>query len=186
MLGNKQANKLVSVGTYETLTDLLYKLEHVKSPKEIVRMQESLRSFCTTLFTHKEIFELHDDHILDLAETIAGLYPEFGNLEDYIYHILGYLEKQISKHEQKSRLYSQKLKKKIKEQGTDPDGYLDLKYKTWTYTDGYYCQQANMYRLLQGTLRDILYYDRKGLLCQQKPEKKKKGKKKAKAQSTQI
>lgn len=174
MLEKQQARKLVSINTHNTLTELLYKLEHVASPKEIVRAQESLRDFCSKLFTYGEIFELHDDHILDLAETIAGLYPELNDLEGYLYHILGYLGKQISKYEHKCMQYSQKLRRKAKEQETDPDGYLDLKYKTWTYTEGYYCQQAHMYRLLQDTLNSLLKYDREGALCQKKRAKNQK------------
>lgn len=176
MIDRKQAKKLMSIGTYNTLTELLYKLEHVKAPKEIVRAKESIRDFCVKLFTYGEIFELHDDHVIDLAETLAGLYPEREDLEGYAFYILGYLEKQVARQEKLSLQYSQQLRVKAKERDKDPDGYLDLKYKAWTYAEGYYFQQANMYRLLQETLNALLKYDKEGILC---AKTKKKAKKKA-------
>lgn len=168
MMTVDQAKKFVSVTTYNQLNKLLYTLEHVTSPRDIARTQEKLRESMEKLFTYKEIFELHSDHILELAETVAGLYPERTDLNGYVYYILKYIDKKIARYENTCIKYKRKLRSWSKVKDTNPDGYLNLRYEVWTYTEGYYHQQAHMYRLLQRTLKELLYYAERGDICRRK------------------
>ncbi len=168
MFTKEQAKKIISLSTYNQLNKQLYALEYTIKAREKIKIKEKLRDFIGKLFTYGDIFEFHDDHILDLAETIAGLYPEREDLKDYIYHILIYLENQIGRYEKVCQQKKQELVKKEIEKLTDPDGYLDKEYEVWTYTDGYYRQRTNMYRLLRQTLKDLLYYEERGVLCKRK------------------
>ena len=162
MLTRERAKKLLSIGTHNKLNDLLFKLENVESPREISALQEKLRDYMGKLFTYKDIFEFHNDHLFEMAEILVGLYPEKDNLEDYTYHILVYLNKKISRYKEIRFERQQALARKAKEQKTDPDGYLDQKYIAWTYTEGYYYQQAQRYRLLQRYLTDLVEFTKKG------------------------
>lgn len=171
MLGKEQAKKMVSIATHKQLTKLLYELEHITAPRDILRKKENLRDLIGKLFTYKEIFELHDDHILELAETVVGLYPEREDLNGYVYYILIYLEKQIARLEEIRKKREKELKIKEKYQDKDPEGFLDLKYETWTYTEGYYYQKAHMYRLLQHSLKDLLRFAERGVICRKRKGK---------------
>lgn len=172
MLEKERAKKFVSIGTHNQLTKLLYTLEHVTAPRDISKAKASLREVIGKLFTYKEIFELHDDHILELAETVVGLYPEREDLDSYLFYILEYLESQILKYEQIKNKYITELsiKTKLRENETDPDGYLNLKYKTWTYTTGYYHQKVHMCRLLAQVLRDLSAYAKGGQICRKRKD----------------
>lgn len=162
MLTRERAKKLLSIGTHNKLNELLFKLENVESPREVSALQEKLRDYMGKLFTYKNIFEFHNDHLFEMAEILVGLYPEKDNLEDYTYHILVYLNKKISRYKEIRFKQQQSLARKAKERKVDPDGYLDQKYIAWTYTEGYYYQQAQMYRLLHQYLTDLVEFTKKG------------------------
>lgn len=168
MLKKEQAKKFLSIGTYNQLTKHLYKLEHVTSKRDILQTKEKIRDMMTRLFDYSDIVDLHDDHVLELAETIVGLYPERDNLEDYTYYILEYLQKQIWRYEETKQKWEQKKNWEAHNKNKNPDMFLDLTYITWTYTNGYYHQQANMYRLLRQTLIDLLEYDQGRVTCKKK------------------
>lgn len=168
MMTNEQAKMFLSVNTHNKITKLLYTLEHVKTPRDIAKAQENLREMIEELFTYKEIFDLHSDHILELAETVAGLYPERNDLNDYVYYILDYINKKLTRYEEKKSRYKQDLRQMEKIREIDRDRYLNLRYTVWTYTDGYYCQQAHMYRLLNRTLKELLSRNERGTKCRKK------------------
>ena len=160
MLDKAQAKRFVSASTHKKISELLYVLEHVKIPREAAKVKEQLREQVTKLFSFRDIVELHDDQIMELAETIEGIYPERENLSDYVYFILVYLDEQIAKYEKKKEQYAQELIQKHKWKEKYPDQYLNLRYKVWTYTDGYYRQRAQMYGLLRQGLNDLLWFEK--------------------------
>ena len=159
MLTKEKAKKLLSLGTHNQLTKLLYTLDHVTSNREIAKAHAKLQDSLCKIFRYCDIFEFHTDHLIELAEILVGLYPERDNLEDYTKHILAYVIKKIHKHQMLEEKYRKQLQQKARYKENDPDGYLDLKYKTWTYTDGYYHQQVQMYRLLNRSLSDLLLFE---------------------------
>lgn len=173
MLDKASAKKMVSKGTHTQLSKILYELERMDDGKNVsaktkdAKMQK-LRNIMQKLFTFKEVFELHDDHIIELAEIIAGIYPELFNLEDYTYHILAYLSKRMQEYEKITREYVEKLRWKEMEKDKDPDGYLDLKYLTWTYTTGYHYQTYHTYVIMKAALEDLLRFKRDGAICGKK------------------
>lgn len=170
MLDKTRAKKMVSKGTHAQLSKILYELEHMEDGKSVsaktkdAKMQK-LRNIMQKLFTFKEVFELHDDHIVELAEIIAGIYPELSDLEDYTYHILAYLSKRMREHEKITREYVEKLRWKEMKKDRDPDGYLDLKYLTWTYTTGYHHQTYHTYAIMKVALEDLLRFKKEGVIC---------------------
>lgn len=162
MTSKEQLKKLMSVGTNKKVNDLLFKLDHTESKKDLVLLQEKLRDLMGKLFPYKDIFEFHDDHILELAEIVADLYPEQANLEEYASNILVYINRNQERYRKRVFQYRTMFRQKRKELPVDSDEYLDLKYQTWTYTDGYYHQQALMYELIGRTLRLLIEQSRKG------------------------
>lgn len=161
----------MSIGTHNQLTKLLYTLEHVTSSRDVAKAQTKLQDYLCKIFRYCDIFEFHIDHLTELAEILVGLYPERDNLEDYTKHILAYLTKKIHKHRIIEQTYRKQLQQKALHKEKDPDGYLDLKYETWTYTEGYYHQLAQMYQLLYRALSDLLLFEsQKGTtaVCQKK------------------
>lgn len=171
MISVNDAKKIMGVSTYNQLTKLLYTLEHVTAPRDIRRTQDKLRELISNLLSFKNVLELHTDHIIELAETIAGLYPERDDLDGYIYHILPYINKKLKRYDEICMRYRQQLKQMGKVRDQDPEGYLNLRYKVWTYTDGYYHQQAHMYQLLRSLLRDLSDYARRGIICKNTAKK---------------
>lgn len=165
MIGPNEAKKIMGVATYNQLTKLLYTLEHVTAPRDILRTQDKLRELISSLLSFKNVLDLHTDHIVEIAETIAGLYPEREDLEGYIYYILPYINKKLKRYDEVCMRYRQQLKQMAKVRDQDPEGYLNLRYKVWTYTDGYYHQQAHMYQLLRSLLRDLSDYAKRGIIC---------------------
>ena len=162
MTSKEQLRKLISPGTHTKVNDLLYKLENTQSQKDTNLLQEKLREYMGKLFPYKDIFEFHDDHILELAEIVADLYPERENLEEYASNILVYINRKRDRYRKRTLQYQALFRQKQKELSVDSDEYLDLKYQTWTYTDGYYHQQALMYELIGRTLRLLINLNRKG------------------------
>lgn len=174
MTSKERMKKLMAQGTYTKVNDLLFKLDNTESKKDEALLKEKLRDYMGKLFPYQDIFEFHDDHIRELAEVVADLYPEREHLEEYGTNILIYISKKLSRYQQRKTYYQIRLHRKEKERQTDPDGYLDLKYLAWTYTEGYYHQQALMYQLLFRTLQVLMEMGRKGSgkKCQNTRKKK--------------
>ena len=167
---------MVSKGTHEQLTNLLYEIDHLQndpnaSNKTKLTKMQKLRTIMEKFFSFREIYDLHDDHVIELAEIIVGLYPELSDLDDYTYHILEYLSKRIHKYERTMHEYKEKLLRKEREKDIDPDGYLDLKYLTWTYTHGYHYQTYHTYILMKIALEDLMRFKRDGVICSKKNTK---------------
>ena len=162
MTSKERIKKLISQGTYTKVNDLLFKLNNTESKKDEAMLKEKLRDYMGKLFPYRDIFEFHDDHIRELAEVVADLYPEREHLEEYGANILVYINRKLSRYQQRKTQYQIDLHRKEKERYTDPDGYLDLKYLAWTYTEGYHHQQALMYHLLSRTLQVLIENNRKG------------------------
>lgn len=156
MLTKEKAKKLVSLGTHNQLKKILHTLNNVTSKRDIAKAQTKLIECLSKIFRYRDLVEFHVDHLVEMAEVIVELYVERDNLEDYTEHILVYLNDRIQKQQRLEQKYRKLLQQKTLEKETDPDGYLDLKYLTWTYTDGYYHQRAMMYRLLNYYLSDLL------------------------------
>ena len=77
-------------------------------------------------------------------------------------NILVYINRNLERYRKRVFQYRTMFRQKRKELPVDSDEYLDLKYQTWTYTDGYYHQQALMYELIGRTLRLLIEQSRKG------------------------
>ena len=171
MLDKTRAKKLISKGTYTQISKLLYEIDYLDekaSEKTKLMKMQRLRGCIQKLFTFNETFELHDSHIIELAEVVVELYPEMSSLEEYAQNILTYTDKQMKKYEQLTAEYVQKLRWKERDKDKDPDGYLDLKYLTWTYTTGYHHQTYHTYELINSMLDDLIKMKKAGIICTKK------------------
>ncbi len=161
----KKMRKLLSESVHTQLQKYLTALEQIDENdpvalKEEEKVQERIRRVLERIFTFEQIYEFHMEHLLELADVILGLYPERDQLEEYTYCIFPYLQSRLKSYEMKRNAYLDKLSRAKRTMDTESVEYLDLAYRTWVYTDGYECQQAKMYRLLQQTLQDLVAYKR--------------------------
>ncbi len=152
---NDQLKKLISLSTYNQLNKWLFLLEKSRSRKKDVQIKTALRRILERIFTYKEVYALHDDHIVELCEVFAALYPERQNLSEYGYYVLRYTRSQLAKMEE-----TLKKKKQAAEWGrktkASPSVQLDLDYAAWVYTHGYYQGRIHAYRLLFYALSDLI------------------------------
>lgn len=156
MITKAKSKKLLAVGTHNRLTSLLHICYNVDSPRKRKNAYEKLQKYLSTIFSYEELCEYHTDHLEELAEIIQGLYPERDNLQDYSHHILEYLNKRLRKYKQTKERYILELSINRRKLDSHSDEYLNLKYLAWTYSHGYYAQQAHMHRLLHTYLTGLL------------------------------
>lgn len=162
MITKEKAKKLLSVSFYNRLTKKLHICYNVKSSRSRAKAYESLRDTLEPIFTYVEIFELHNDHLVEIAEVLQGLYPEADEIADYTFYILEYLRKQMkaisADADKAQKAYS------YAKHAYDPDSgeVLNARYVAQTYQDGYYAGQHKAYSLLFQCLTGLVEYVERG------------------------
>lgn len=155
MLSKEQVRRFMSLSTHNQLTKQLTLLEKPLSRREEADVRGVLRNAVSRLFTYKEIYDLHDDHVAEMAEVVVALYTEQERLTEYIDGVCSYAEKQMAKLDERRLRCGRRLDWERKKQVLPPEKLLDLQYEYWTYTDGYYHGRKRAYKLLVWALRDV-------------------------------
>ena len=143
------AERLLSESTVEKLDAAIYK-----------NNMEQLRKLMEKLFTFKNIFNLHDDHLTQLAENIIDIAHE-SDRPTWIRNNESYVRTQINKYQER--------KKKIvaENQWAKAAGHLDkvekldLTYRVWVYDAGFEYSRYQMFTMILGIFREVEEYEKK-------------------------
>lgn len=143
------AERLLSKPTVEKLDAAIYK-----------NNMEQLKKLMEKLFTFKNIFSLHDDHLIQLAENIVDIAHENDRLS-WIHNNEPYVRTQINKYQER--------KKKIvaENQWAKAAGHLDkvekldLTYRLWVYDAGFEYSKYQMFTMILGIFREVEEYEKK-------------------------
>lgn len=143
------AERLLSKSTVEKLEAAIYK-----------NNMEQLRKLMEKLFTFKNIFNLHDDHLTQLAENIVDIANESDRIA-WIRSSENYVRTQINKYQER--------KKKIvtENQWAKAAGHLDkmekldLTYRLWVYDAGFEYSKYQMHTMILGIFREVEEYEKK-------------------------
>lgn len=122
---------------------------------------EQLKKHMEKLFTFKNIFNMHDDHLIELAECIVDL-AEADNRLESARAMEQYAQKRISRyHERKNRLLKENQWTKVAK-NIDEVNALDLEYRLWVYESGFEYSKYQMYIMLCNITREIQECEKEG------------------------
>lgn len=142
--------KLLSASTVEKLDKALTKLN-----------MEQLKKQMEKLFTFKNIFNMHDDHLIELAEFIVDLSKEENRLE-YICGIEIYARRRIDKYQKRKAAVVKENQWAIASKNPDEVKMLDLSYRAWVYEEGYKYSEFHMLTMLCGIIQSVKDYEKAG------------------------
>lgn len=142
--------KLLSASTVEKLDKALTKLN-----------MEQLKKQMEKLFTFKNIFNMHDDHLIELAEFIVDLSAE-GNRLDYIQGVEQYARRRINKYQKRKAAVVKESQWAIASKNTDKVKMLDLAYQAWVYEEGYKYSEFHMLSMMCSIIQSVREYEKAG------------------------
>lgn len=122
---------------------------------------EQLRKQMEKLFTFKNIFNMHDDHLIGLAECIIDI----ARAED--------IDEELDMQEQyahnRIQRYQERRKKIVKTNqwmkaagNTDKVKKLDTEYQVWVYESGFQFSMFQMYSMICNIVRLVREYRKAG------------------------
>ena len=107
------------------------------------------------LFTFKNICNMHDDHITELAECITDLWASEDKVE-WAETTESYLRGRISKYQRRKSEWRHKMTWAKKTDEMDEVEMLDLTYRLWVYEHGFEYSHFQMYSMLHRIARNVL------------------------------
>lgn len=120
---------------------------------------EQLKKQMEKLFTFKNIFNMHDDHLIELAEDIVDAYRDDDRLA-WAERTKIYARTQLAKYqERKSKIIAENQWAKVAGRLNKVEK-LDLTYRLWVYESGFEYSKYQMYTMLLGIIRDIEEYEK--------------------------
>lgn len=120
---------------------------------------EQLKKQMEKLFTFKNIFNMHDDHLIELAEDIVDAYHDDDRLA-WAERTKIYARTQLAKYqERKSKIIAENQWAKVAGRLNKVEK-LDLTYRLWVYESGFEYSKYQMYTMLLGIIRDIEEYEK--------------------------
>lgn len=115
---------------------------------------EQLKKHMEKLFTFKNIFNMHDDHIIELAECIVDL-AEVENTVEYAKSIEQYARKRIFKYQMRKKQVTNEIQWAKASKNIDKVKMLDLEYRMKVYDSGFEYSKFHMYSMLCRIIQDI-------------------------------
>lgn len=130
--------KLLSEETIE-------KLDHAMLKGNMEELKKELKK----LFTYKKIFNLHDDHLAELADFIIMLFhTKTAERQKMAHDTETYVRMRIARYQQKKENLMREIQwAKATGNLSDMD-ILDLNYRFWIYESGYEYSRVCMYRMI--------------------------------------
>lgn len=116
---------------------------------------EHLRKQMERLFTFKNTYAMHDDHIKELADCIVDLWRSEDRAES-AREMEDYAKSQMSRHGRKKREMFHRVQWAKAAGNEDEAGMLDLKYRLWIYEHGYEHSRFQMYGMLCRITQNLL------------------------------
>lgn len=117
---------------------------------------EQLKKKMEKLFTFKNICNLYDDHITELAECITDLWMS----DDKVKWVEGtedYLRLRISRYNRHKQKCFEKVQWAKAAKNVDEVTMMDLKYRLWVYEHGFEFSHFQMYNMLYRITQTILH-----------------------------
>lgn len=122
---------------------------------------EQLKKTMEKLFTFKNIFNMHDDHIIELAECIVDV----GRADDRVQcarEIEQYARRRISRYQERKKQVVAKTDWAKVTKTTDKVAMLDVTYQQWVYESGFEYSKFQMYTMICNIMRDVQKYGKEG------------------------
>ena len=116
--------------------------------------REKLKKDMEKLFTFKKIFNLHDDHLVELAECIIDLANADDRVE-YACFVEKYVKERISRYQKRKKKLSDENQWAQAAKNMDELTMMDLKYQLWVYECGFEYSHFCMYTMLCHITQDI-------------------------------
>lgn len=135
--------KILSTSTVEKLSDALNKGN-----------MENLKKQMEKLFTFKNVFSMHDDHIIELAECIVDL-VETDNVTETAANMEQYARTCMSRYIKKRKELSRKIQWAKTKKNVSKLDLLDLQYELWVYEEGVEYSHFHMYSTLCQIIREM-------------------------------
>ncbi len=142
--------KLLSEQTVEKLDKALTKLN-----------MEQLKKQMEKLFTFKNIYNMHDDHLIELAENIVDI-AKADDRVDYIHGIEKYVRTKMQRYQERKAAIVKENQWAKATKSVDEVEMLDLNYQLWVYEHGFKFSEFHMYTMLCGIMHSVEEYEKAG------------------------
>lgn len=115
---------------------------------------ELLKKQMEKLFSFKNIFNMHDEHIIELAECLIDLYRA-DDIVECAREMEQYAMRRISRYQDRKKKVSNEVQWAKASKNNDEVAMLDLTYRMWVYESGFEYSKFHMYTMLCGIVRNI-------------------------------
>lgn len=122
---------------------------------------DMLKKHMEKLFTFKNIFNMHDDHLIELAECIVDLAQADDRIE-CCYVMKQYAQNKISRYQKRKKKIVMSNQWAKASKNMDKVHIMDLKYRQWVYEFGFEYSKFQMYTMLCNIIQDIQKYEEEG------------------------
>lgn len=122
---------------------------------------DMLKKHMEKLFTFKNIFNMHDDHLVELAECIVDLAQADNRIECGCY-MKQYAQNRISRYQKRKKKIIMTNQWEKASKNMDKVHIMDLQYRQWVYESGFEYSKFQMYTMLCNIIQDIEKYEKEG------------------------
>lgn len=115
---------------------------------------ESLKKQMEKLFSFKNIFNMHDDHLIELAECIVDI-AQADDRVSCAKATEDYARRRMNRYqERKKRLQNENHWAKAAKNINEVE-QLDMTYRLWVFESGYEYSKFHMYKILCGITQEV-------------------------------
>ncbi len=122
---------------------------------------EQVRKQLEKLFTFKNIYNMHDDHVNELAECIIDLGRADDRLESAC-EMEQYIQRLISNYAMRKRNVKRKNEWAAAVKNADEMDILDLEYQKWVYESGFEYSKFHMYSIVSRIIQAVKEQEKEG------------------------
>lgn len=125
---------------------------------------EQLKKQMERLFSFKNIFNMHDDHIIELAECIVDLASSdnIGDILEIACDMEKYAKRRILQYQKRKNKLIKEIEWVKVKKNMDEMSMLDLTYRLWVYEFGFEYSKYHMYTMLCRIIHTIQEYKKEG------------------------
>lgn len=120
-----------------------------------------LKKHMEKIFSFKNIFNMHDDHLIELAECIVDLAQADNKLE-CSHFMKQYAQNCILRYQKRKKEIINKNQWANASKNMDKVHIMDLKYRQWVYEHGFEYSKFQMYTMLCNIIQDIQKHEEEG------------------------
>lgn len=124
---------------------------------------EPLKKQMEKLFTFKNIYNMHDEHLIELAECIVDLW-QCEDKTEWALETEKYLKSMMSRYRLRKKERYHKIQWAKVTKNADELAMLDLAYRLWVYECGFEYSHFQMYNMLYQITQNILRHKEEGMI----------------------